>query len=140
MTSENRFIYRGISRDYTKGFIRSGAAVRLDSQNKGEYTYSEYLAYIRTLITEVKQHYPENYAGWTDLEILGDLQHNGAATCLVDFSKNLLISLWFACGGDITYIQHLLGHSSVVTTQIYTHVNLQKQHEILSKKHPRRLI
>lgn len=43
-------------------------------------------------------------------------------------------------GVDITYIQHLLGHSSVVTTQIYTHVNLQKQHEILSKKHPRRLI
>lgn len=41
---------------------------------------------------------------------------------------------------DITYIQHLLGHSSIVTTQIYTHVNLQKQHEILSKKHPRRLI
>jgi integrase len=37
-------------------------------------------------------------------------------------------------GVDITYIQHLLGHSSVVTTQIYTHVNLQKQHEILSKK------
>lgn len=43
-------------------------------------------------------------------------------------------------GVDITYIQHLLGHSSVITTQIYTHVNLQKQHEILSKKHPRRLI
>ena len=41
---------------------------------------------------------------------------------------------------DITYIQHLLGHSSIVTTQIYTHVNLHKQHEILSKKHPRRLI
>lgn len=41
---------------------------------------------------------------------------------------------------DITYIQHLLGHSSIVTTQIYTHMNLQKQHEILSKKHPRRLI
>ena len=43
-------------------------------------------------------------------------------------------------GVDITYIQHLLGHSSVVTTQIYTHVNLQKQYELLSKKHPRRLI
>ena len=41
---------------------------------------------------------------------------------------------------DITYIQQLLGHSSIVTTQIYTHVNLQKQHEILSKKHPRRLV
>ena len=41
---------------------------------------------------------------------------------------------------DITYIQHLLGHSSVLTTQIYTHVNLHKQREILKKKHPRRLL
>lgn len=41
---------------------------------------------------------------------------------------------------DITYIQHLLGHSSIVTTQLYTHVNLHKQHEILKEKHPRRLI
>ncbi len=41
---------------------------------------------------------------------------------------------------DIKYIQHLLGHSSIVTTQIYTHVNLHKQRQILSDKHPRRLL
>ncbi len=38
---------------------------------------------------------------------------------------------------DIKYIQHLLGHSSIMTTQIYTHVNKQKQQEILETKHPR---
>ncbi len=38
---------------------------------------------------------------------------------------------------DIKYIQHLLGHSSIVTTQIYTHVNSEKQKQIL-KKHPRK--
>ncbi len=39
---------------------------------------------------------------------------------------------------DITYIQHLLGHSSITTTQLYTHVNGERQREILTQKHPRR--
>ncbi len=39
---------------------------------------------------------------------------------------------------DIKYIQTLLGHSSIAVTQIYTHVNTEKQKEILSTKHPRR--
>ena len=39
---------------------------------------------------------------------------------------------------DIKYIQLLLGHSSIVTTQIYTHVNKAKQREIIRTKHPRR--
>jgi integrase/recombinase XerD len=41
-------------------------------------------------------------------------------------------------GVDIKYIQHLLGHSSIMTTQIYTHVNTNKQKRILQTKHPRR--
>lgn len=41
---------------------------------------------------------------------------------------------------DLIYIQHLLGHSSILTTQIYTHVNHHKQREILQAKHPRRKI
>lgn len=38
---------------------------------------------------------------------------------------------------DIRYIQQLLGHSSITTTQIYTHVALAKQRTILLSKHPR---
>ncbi len=38
---------------------------------------------------------------------------------------------------DIRYIQKILGHSSITTTQIYTHVTSAKQKEILRTKHPR---
>ncbi|MCM1041140.1 MAG: tyrosine-type recombinase/integrase [Bacteroides sp.] len=41
---------------------------------------------------------------------------------------------------DVRYIQCLLGHSSIATTQIYTHVNPSKQRQILQSKHPRRRI
>ncbi len=40
-------------------------------------------------------------------------------------------------GVDIKYIQQFLGHSSIMTTQIYTHVSRKKQEEILLKQHPR---
>ncbi|MCL2079516.1 MAG: tyrosine-type recombinase/integrase [Oscillospiraceae bacterium] len=38
---------------------------------------------------------------------------------------------------DIRYIQCMLGHSSIQTTQIYTQVTTEKQRRILSEKHPR---
>lgn len=41
---------------------------------------------------------------------------------------------------DIRYIQRILGHSSISTTQIYTHVSSHKQKEILVMKNPRNAI
>lgn len=41
---------------------------------------------------------------------------------------------------DIRYIQQILGHSSITTTQIYTHVSMKKQREIMTQSNPRNLI
>ncbi len=40
-------------------------------------------------------------------------------------------------GVDIRYIQQMLGHSSITTTEIYTQVTSSKQKAILETKHPR---
>lgn len=39
---------------------------------------------------------------------------------------------------DIRYIQEMLGHSSINVTEIYTHVAVAKQRDILAAKHPRK--
>ena len=39
---------------------------------------------------------------------------------------------------DIRYIQEMLGHSSINVTEIYTHVAMAKQRDILTRKHPRK--
>ena len=39
---------------------------------------------------------------------------------------------------DIRFIQEMLGHSSITVTEIYTHVAVAKQKDILTTKHPRK--
>lgn len=39
--------------------------------------------------------------------------------------------------GDVRAVQELLGHSSIGTTQIYTHLNFQHLAEVYDKTHPR---
>ena len=45
---------------------------------------------------------PELPAGCSELEVLAQLQHQGAATGLIDFSTKPLVALWFACSGHRT--------------------------------------
>ena len=71
--------------------------------------------------------------------LVSDLAYNAKITKKVTphVLRHTFATLLLENDVDIKYIQSLLGHSSIVTTQLYTQVNLEKQKQILAEKHPR---
>ena len=61
-----------------------------------------------------------------ELHITPHMFRHTFATCLLEADVN------------IRYIQEMLGHSSINITEIYTHVAMSKQRDILTSKHPRK--
>ena len=53
--------------------------------------------------------------------------------------RHTVATLMLEAGADVRYIQALLGHVSLCTTQIYTHVSICKLCEVHRRTHPGRL-
>ena len=81
--------------------LESSAERRLKKGLKGQDRILDdlFIEYHRNLLQTGKLRNYDKREGkqLNDLELLADLQHHGAATCLIDFTRNALVALWFAC-------------------------------------------
>jgi tetratricopeptide (TPR) repeat protein len=88
-------LFRGVSTESYK--IEPSACRRLPKSHRNNP--SKLLKINKDLIEKARSlgHDQKDGKQLSDLELLAELQHFGAATCLIDFSHNALIALWFAC-------------------------------------------
>ena len=95
--SSTTLVFRGQSNE--SWLLDSSAERRLKKSHR-EFNTDELLTYLRKdLIDPAKKegYGHQNGKKLSDLELLAELRHHQAATCLIDFTRNFHIALWFAC-------------------------------------------
>lgn len=100
-TPEERNVYFWRGQSNIQWAIHSSAYRRLQ-RTMSEVTEWQMQYYEKHLLAHAThQGYRyDNNRNLTDLELLAKLQHHGAATRLIDFSRNILVGLWFACSSE----------------------------------------
>ena len=91
-----KYLFRGLSNK--KHSIEASAWRRLtDEENRSNL--EKFLEMNTGLIRDARlyEHDRKNGRELSDLEILAELQHFRAATCLIDFTYSAQVALWFAC-------------------------------------------
>ena len=102
-------LFRGLSKESYLGGERGGKRLiysslcrRLDGGPDGVNVPEKlFIAESTRLLSDAKMqwHHRRDGKELQDLELTAELQHYEAATCLIDFTRNPLLALWFACGG-----------------------------------------
>ena len=86
-SKQKTMLFRGQSNSEWK--VESSAYRRTEGKDVIDYNIS---------LLEKARHYKQEIdKDVSDIELLAKLQHQGAATNLIDFTSNALIALWFAC-------------------------------------------
>jgi len=130
LKSKNIYVYGKGSRERIMCIANDSIAILLAQyleirNNNSEYVFTNKLGNpfsdqsIRNMVNSYAK------AAGVEIHITPHMFRHTFATALLDEDVN------------IRYIQQLLGHSSIVTTQIYTHISTNKIRHILEEKHPR---
>ncbi len=121
------FLYRGLP--CANWLVESSAYRRLREPEK-DPSPDIFQNYIRELLDRASSQgfRYQHDRKWSDLELLAELQHYGAATCLIDFTRNALIALWFACREEPKQI----GKVVALATDDFTSISIVNYEE--SKK------
>lgn len=97
--NKGEYLFRGVSKScYIKdGQIEASAYRRLPQDVPK--SPDRLLEINQELIENARLlgHAQRNGQDLSDLDVLAELQHFGAATCLIDLTSNALVALWFAC-------------------------------------------
>ena len=102
--NQGRYLFRGVTNEEYN--ISASAYRRLKNMDESPegrvVNFERFVQINRGLIKDVRLQDMDwkNGRKLRDLEILAELQHFRAATCLIDFTYNTLIALWFACDQD----------------------------------------
>ena len=92
---DGEYLFRGVSKDTYK--IEASACYHMSDDDKRNPVN---LCKINEKLIDdahLLGHYQQTGQQRADLDLLAELQHFGAATCLIDFSRNAQVALWFAC-------------------------------------------
>lgn len=97
---ENVFMWRG--QGNLEWPIHSAAYRRLAQSGRRHVDERRMRSYETELLRNARHKGYGNEDGrrLADFEVLAKLQHHGAATRLIDFSRNILVALWFACNSE----------------------------------------
>ncbi|MDA8030246.1 MAG: FRG domain-containing protein [Alphaproteobacteria bacterium] len=90
-------LYRGLAN--AKWQVESAAYRRIKEPEGTPEIPGVFKNYISQLLDTARMRGFRAHKGrmLSDLELLARLQHFGAATCLIDFTRSPLVALWFAC-------------------------------------------
>ena len=88
-----KYVFRGVP---NAGYGIQASAYRRPEKDRN---FEKFLQINKDLIREARLRGYDEKDGreLKELEILADLQHFQASTCLIDFSYNAQVALWFAC-------------------------------------------